>query len=165
MIFVALGSNLASPHFGDSQATLEAALSRIAKTDGFRILRHSRWYQSPAWPPSDQPSFVNGVAELASELAPDQVMGALHDIEVAFGRTRKRVNEARILDLDLLTYHDLVSEEGAWPLLPHPRMAERAFVLRPLAEVAPQWRHPVLGETAAVLLSRLDAHQVAGPLD
>jgi 2-amino-4-hydroxy-6-hydroxymethyldihydropteridine diphosphokinase len=105
------------------------------------------------------------VAELASELAPDQVMGALHDIEVAFGRTRKRVNEARILDLDLLTYHDLVSEEGAWPLLPHPRMAERAFVLRPLAEVAPQWRHPVLGETAAVMLSRLDAPQVAEPLD
>ena len=165
MIFVALGSNLASPRFGDSQATLEAALSRIAKTEGFRLLRRSRWYQSPAWPPSDQPNFVNGVAEVASELAPDQVMGALHDIEVAFGRTRKRVNEARILDLDLLTYHDLVSEEGAWPLLPHPRMAERAFVLRPLAEVAPQWRHPVLGETAAVLLSRLDAPQVAEPLD
>jgi len=164
VIFIALGSNLASPRYGDSRATLEAALGQIDESRGLCLLRRSRWYQSAPWPPSDQPFYINGVAEVASELAPDQVMAALHAIEAAFGRTRQVVNEARILDLDLLTFHDLVTEEDAWPVLPHPRMAERVFVLRPLAELAPQWRHPVRGETAATLLSRLDASQSAEPL-
>lgn len=159
MILIALGSNLSHSCHGDSQAVVEAAVARVGATAGIDLLRRSSWYRTAPWPPADQPDFVNGAIAVASDLGPAEILGALHEIEDDFGRTRTQVNEARILDLDLLTYHDLVSDPEDWPLIPHPRMAERAFVLAPLAEVAPEWRHPVSGKSAAALLAALGEGQ------
>ncbi|HMB75603.1 MAG TPA: 2-amino-4-hydroxy-6-hydroxymethyldihydropteridine diphosphokinase [Kiloniellaceae bacterium] len=156
MILIALGSNLPHPTYGDSRAVLTAAVARIGETPGFVLGRRSSWYRTAPWPPSDQPDYVNGVVEIAGDLGPEATMRALHAIEDEFGRTRTQVNAARILDLDLLAYDDFVSPPGAWPQVPHPRLAERVFVLAPLAELAPAWRHPVLGRSAAALLAALD---------
>jgi 2-amino-4-hydroxy-6-hydroxymethyldihydropteridine diphosphokinase len=116
-------------------------------------------------PPSDQPRFINGVAEVATELAPAELLERLHRIEAAFGRVRLQSNEARVLDLDLLAYRGCISAPGASPILPHPRLAERAFVVLPLAELAPDWRHPVSGLSAAGLVGRLPAGRTAWAIE
>jgi 2-amino-4-hydroxy-6-hydroxymethyldihydropteridine diphosphokinase len=115
-------------------------------------------------PPSDQPWFVNAVASLETGLSPAELLAKLHEIEAAFGRTRLGRNEARVLDLDLLTYHGRVSAPGESPVLPHPRLAERAFVVLPLAELAPGWQHPVSGLSASQLASRLSSAETVEPL-
>ena len=105
------------------------------------MVARSRLFESPPWPqPSDQPWYVNAVARIETALAPEKLLARLHDIEREFGRVRGVANEARTLDLDLLDYDGLV-RAGA-PTLPHPRLADRAFVLLPLRDVAPEWRHP-----------------------
>jgi 2-amino-4-hydroxy-6-hydroxymethyldihydropteridine diphosphokinase len=142
MIVVALGANLPSPVHGGPRETLEAALVALDRA-GLRVVARSDWYETAPVPVSDQPWYVNGVAIVASPLPAAEVLGVLHRIEAAFGRVRIAVNAPRVLDLDLLAYGDEVSTD--WPLLPHPRLHARAFVLRPLADVAPAWRHPVLG--------------------
>ncbi len=97
--------------------------------------------------------FVNAVASVETTLKPQSLMTALHTIETYFGRVRTRSNGPRTLDLDLLDYDGRV-EEG-WPVLPHPRIRERAFVLVPLADVAPDWRHPLTGHLLEELLEAL----------
>lgn len=163
MILIGLGANLASPEFGPPPESLEAALRMIAER-GARIIAHSRWYRSAPVPPSDQPWFVNGVAAVETSLEPAALLRVLHDVEARFGRVRRERNEARALDLDLLVYDDRVSAEGETPVLPHPRLHERAFVLRPLAEIAPHWRHPRLGRTVAALIADLPADAGAEPI-
>jgi 2-amino-4-hydroxy-6-hydroxymethyldihydropteridine diphosphokinase len=156
MILLGLGANLPSLAYGPPRATLQGALSRLPDY-GVTVLARSSWYESPAVPPSAQPRFVNAVASLATELAPEALLDGLHALEARLGRRRRRRWEARVADLDLLGYHDLVRGPGPdSPLeLPHPRMSERAFVLRPLVELAADWRHPVSGLTAAALLAAL----------
>ena len=150
MILLGLGANLVHPRHGSPRATLEAALTAI-EAAGARVAARSPWYRSAPYPPSDQPFFVNGIAALESDLPPAGLLALLHGVEAAFGRVRRARNEARVLDLDLLAYHDRVSGLGEVPVLPHPRLAERAFVVLPLAELAPDWVHPVSGRTAAEL--------------
>ena len=157
-ILIALGANLPSPRFGAPRATLEAALATIA-AKGVRILRRSSWWESEPVPASDQPWYVNGVAAVATALEPVALLRLLHGVEAEFGRIRGARNEARLLDLDLLAYGDRRREGPEPPLLPHPRLADRAFVLLPLAEVAPDWRHPVSQETVRQLIARLPAGQ------
>lgn len=170
LIFLGLGANLPSPEHGSPQATLEAALVDI-EAAGQAVVERSRWYRSRPQPPAAQPWFVNAVAILDSGLAPLALMALLHDVERRFGRRRGRRWEARVIDLDLLAYNDLIlgSEEGPGApgdlILPHPRLHERAFVLRPLAELAPHWRHPRSGLSVAQLIGRLSPDQVAEPLD
>ena len=115
-------------------------------------MRRSRWYMSQPVPPSDQPWYVNGVVAVETALAPPALLEALLAVEAGFGRRRSAPNAARTLDLDLLDYDgtQCVSERL---VLPHPRLHERRFVLAPLAEIAPQWRHPRSGKTAAELLA------------
>ena len=163
MILIALGANLESPEFGPPPKSLEAALRLIAER-GPRIVARSRWYRSAPVPPSDQPWFVNGVAAVETVLEPVALLQVLHDVEARFGRVRRERNEARVLDLDLLAYDDRVSAEGETPILPHPRLQDRAFVLRPIAEVAPYWRHPRLNRTATELLAALPPESTAEPL-
>jgi 2-amino-4-hydroxy-6-hydroxymethyldihydropteridine diphosphokinase len=160
MILIALGANLASPEFGGPPGSLETALRLLEEIEGVRALRRSRWYRSAPVPTSDQPWYVNGVAEVETARSPADLLAALHRIEARFGRVRGEHNAARVLDLDLIAYDDCVSAPGAAPPeLPHPRMHERAFVLLPLAEIAPSWRHPRLGRTAEEMVQALPAGQ------
>ena len=103
----------------------------------------SPWYRTAPVPASDQPWYVNAVAEVASELPADALLAELHAVEAAFGRARTVPNAARPIDLDLLDFHGEIAAGGPGrATLPHPRMTDRAFVLRPLADLAPDWRHP-----------------------
>lgn len=151
MILVGLGSNLPSSA-GDPRATCQAALAAFPEV-GIIVDAVSPWYESAPQPRSEQGWFTNAVAAVTTGLSPVELMVALHRIEARFGRVRSVANAARTLDLDLLAYGDIVLE-GALTL-PHPRMAERAFVLAPLRDLAPGWRHPVLGQPAVDLLARL----------
>ena len=158
-VIVALGGNLARDG-APVQAVLEAALARFAE-EGMEVVKRSAWWRSAAWPDPDAPPFLNGVAIVRTELAPIDVMEALLRLETAFGRRRGEPNAPRTLDLDLIAYgRDVIDAPGL--VLPHPRAAERRFVMGPLAEIAPEWRHPVLGETAAELAAKAavgaDAH-------
>ena len=148
MILIALGANLPSAE-GETYVTLRAALERL-KAYGIEVVKHSRFYRSSAWPDPSDPPFVNAVAELRTSLSPADLLRVLHEIEDEFGRERGRKNAPRTLDLDLIDY-DGRREEGP-PQLPHPRMETRAFVLVPLADVAPHWRHPVSGKSVSELL-------------
>ena len=153
VILIGIGANLPGAH-GSPRETCEAALEELGRR-GVAILRASRWYESAPVPISDQPWFVNGVAEVATAVSPHALLALLHDVERAFGRVRGARNAARTLDIDLLDYDGMVVAEAGGLELPHPRMAARAFVLVPLAEIAPQWRHPVSKLTAAQLIAGL----------
>lgn len=149
MIYVALGANMASPA-GPPAVTLARALELMPK-HRIEVAAVSPFYRTPAWPDASDPPFVNAVAEVQTQLLPGELLKALLTIEKAFGRVRKKPNEPRTLDLDLIDYGGLVSDTEQLSL-PHPRMHERAFVLRPLADVAPGWRHPDTGEAISDLL-------------
>ena len=164
MKLIALGSNLDHPKFGPPKATCEAAMVAIGDA-GVKLVKRSRWYRSEPVPPSDQPWFINGVICVECELSPGDLLALLHRIEAEFGRERRTRNQARVLDLDLIAYDDRMSAPGETPVLPHPRMAERAFVLRPLADIAPDWRHPASGRTLADLLRDLPSEGGIEPLD
>ena len=165
MILIGLGANLPSVEFGAPPASLEAALGLLQQS-GVALVRRSRWYRTAPVPISDQPWFVNGVAAIETALDPAALLALMQTIEGRFGRVRRERNAARVLDLDLLDYAGRVSEpHDPPPILPHPRLAERAFVLRPLAEVAPRWRHPATGAAIADLLRRLPPGQAAEPMN
>jgi 2-amino-4-hydroxy-6-hydroxymethyldihydropteridine diphosphokinase len=150
-IFVALGANIPSAA-GPPEMTLKAALVALARS-GIQILGVSAFYKTAAWPDPGDPPFVNAVAALETDLQPFALLGLLHEVETAYGRKRSAKNAPRSLDLDLLDYRGRV-EEGP-PILPHPRLAERRFVLEPLRDVAPGWRHPQTGRTVEELLAGL----------
>ncbi|MEO5336635.1 MAG: 2-amino-4-hydroxy-6-hydroxymethyldihydropteridine diphosphokinase [Magnetospirillum sp. WYHS-4] len=156
MILVALGANLDSPRFGPPQRTLEAALAALEGA-GVRVAARSRWFRSAPVPASDQPWFVNGVVRVESGLEPVDLLALLHGIEADFGRVRSLAGAPRVLDLDLLDYEGRVMVQGL--VLPHPRLNERAFVLLPLQEVAPAWRHPSSGLSVDDLIAALPAGQ------
>lgn len=159
-IFVALGANLPSVEHGAPRATLEAALQFLAR-EGVRILKRSSWWQSAAQPVSEQPDFINGVVELDTALAADQLLALLHRIEASVGRVRQARWEARVLDLDLIDYRGLeLQGEGGGPILPHPRMQERLFVLLPLQEIAPDWRDPVSGAGIEALIAQANPMKI-----
>jgi len=159
MILVGLGANLPSPSHGGPLETCAAALDSLAAEGEVRVAVRSRWYRSRPVPASDQPWFVNAVARVETVLGPEALLARLHAIERRFGRMRGARNAARSLDLDLLAFHDRIRRGGPPPELPHPRMHQRAFVLVPLVEIAPDWRHPVLGCKASDLLADLPPGQ------
>lgn len=160
MILIGLGSNLAGEPYGSPREVCVAAMAAL-EARGLRILSRSSWFRTAPVPASDQPWFVNGVASVATPLDPGELLALLHEVEADFGRVRRVRNEARVLDLDLLAHGDVVADGREGPLLPHPRLHERAFVLLPLAEVAPDWRHPRSGRSVAELIRDLpDGQQV-----
>jgi len=163
LIFIGVGANLRSPQYGPPRTTCGAALDALAR-EGLTIVRRSHWYRSAPWPASMQPWYVNGVVQVDTELPPGALLDLLLTTETRFGRRRGLRNAARILDLDLLAFNDLVTDPAARPAVPHPRMHERAFVLLPLAEIAADWRHPGSGKAIADLIAALPPDQVAHPM-
>lgn len=137
---------------GAPQRTLTAALNHLA-ANGVNIEAVSPYYVTPAWPDPSDPPFVNAVARVATGLQPSELMELLHATELAFGRVRATRNAPRTLDLDLLDYDGLV--QAGPPVLPHPRLAQRAFVLVPLADIAPDWVQPGTGKSVRELLAAL----------
>ncbi|WP_324751496.1 2-amino-4-hydroxy-6-hydroxymethyldihydropteridine diphosphokinase [Roseovarius sp. Pro17] len=176
-ILVALGGNLPS-EVGSPADTLRVALGALAD-EGAQVLAVSAFYATPCFPAGAGPDYVNAAARLAMNASPDEVLAMLHRIEARFGRERVQRWGRRTLDLDLIAYGAQVlpdvqtyAEWRALPpatqeqrapdrlILPHPRMHERAFVLIPLADVAPDWRHPVLGVTVREMVARLPVDAV-----
>jgi 2-amino-4-hydroxy-6-hydroxymethyldihydropteridine diphosphokinase len=167
MILLGLGGNLPSRRFGAPQATLEAALLALEER-AVRVRRRSRWYRTRPVPDDGQPWYVNGVAELETVLPPHELLARALEVESAFGRVRRRRWAPRVIDLDILAYHDHENwgaVPAVAPIVPHPRLHERAFVLVPLVELAPGWRHPVFGRTAAELLAALPTGQFVAELE
>ena len=150
---IALGSNLDS-RFGDREANLREAVRRVGELG--RVTAVSSFYDTEPVGLVEQPRFLNGALLLETNLKPMKLMRGLLEVERAMGRDRTAsvAKGPRVIDLDLLLYGDWVlwSEEL---MLPHPAMGERRFVLEPLAEIAPEWVHPVSGVTVLRMLERL----------
>jgi 2-amino-4-hydroxy-6-hydroxymethyldihydropteridine diphosphokinase len=150
---IALGSNL-----GDSLATLDGALTVLAHTPGIALVARSHWYLTKAVGPP-QPDYLNGCALLQVTLTPQALLETLLQTEAKFGRIRRERWGARTLDLDLLLFDDVVLDTPKLQI-PHPRMTERAFVLVPLAEIAPDWIEPISGNAIAALVQTVDCSEV-----
>ena len=157
-VYIGLGANLPSPEHGTPRETLEAA-TRALEARGLAIVARSAFYESEPVPVSDQPWYLNAVIEVATDRDPSGTLALLHSVENAFGRVRAVRNEPRVLDLDLLDHRGIVRNGPESPLLPHPRLMDRAFVLMPLSDIAPHWRHPVSGRSIAELLESLPEGQ------
>ncbi|MDR9402275.1 MAG: 2-amino-4-hydroxy-6-hydroxymethyldihydropteridine diphosphokinase [Halothece sp. Uz-M2-17] len=154
---IALGSNL-----GDSQQILEQAIHQLDSDPKIKIRSVSSWYETLPVGPA-QPNYLNGCAVLTTSLSPSELLAVLLKIETQFGRVRQERWGARTLDLDLILYDDWVVETECLQV-PHPRMRERAFVLVPLAEIAPNWIDPITGRAIAQLKEIIDCSGIVHQL-
>ncbi len=159
-VFVALGCNDKGP-WPDARALLEAALARF-RPEGIDVIARSGWWSSAAWPDPSQPPFLNGVVMVRTEHHPYALMQALGRIEDAFGRRRSVLNAPRTLDLDLIAFGRLAGDLDGL-ILPHPRAAQRRFVMGPLAEIAPEWVHPTEGKVALQMATAAEIGSDARP--
>lgn len=151
---IALGSNL-----GNRQLQLDLAVEKIRLIPQTTLIAHSKWHETDPVGGPPQGKFLNGAAMLETSLPPQDLLQALLAIETQLGRPASREKWGpRVVDLDLLSYGDQILQLPGLEI-PHPRMAERPFVLIPLAEIAPEWKHPILKKTAMELLR--DAHRTA----
>lgn len=151
MIYLALGSNL-SGAFASSEALMEAAIARLSRAR-LRVHARSPLYQTPPVGPAGQAAYVNAVLAVSSNLAPLGLLAECHAIEAEFGRRRRVKWGPRTLDIDILDYRGQRCQHRID--LQHPRLAQRGFVLQPLRQIAPAWRHPVSGRHIEQLLADL----------
>ena len=164
MILIGVGSNIPGPQGATPRQNCHNAVKVLADA-GLAITGRSRWYRSSPVPPSDQPWFINGVIAVeAVGVEPGPLLELFHEIELDFGRRRAQPNAPRPLDLDILDFAGRVSGPNDALVLPHPRMHQRAFVLLPLSEIAPDWRHPVSGISVFDLIADLPDDQFAEPV-
>lgn len=177
-MLIALGGNLS----GQKDSPLEYVQDAMCdfSQSGIEVAARSKVYRTPCFPPGAGPDFVNAAIVCVTDRPPALIMKTLHEIESRAGRARAQRWEPRVLDLDLLAVGDMICPDISrfrdWAgldlqdqmrlapgelILPHPRMHERAFVLVPLMDVAPDWRHPVLGKTVAEMHAALDPADLA----
>ncbi len=163
LALIGVGANLPGPDGRSALETCRAAIQMMGLLPNMRVAGVSRWYESAPMPPSGQPPYVNAVVALAADpgvtIDPAALLARLMEVEAACGRARSTPNAARTLDLDIIAIGGMV-RDAPDPILPHPRAHLRAFVLAPLSDVAPDWVHPVLGRTAAVLLAELPLQEI-----
>ncbi|WP_271086232.1 2-amino-4-hydroxy-6-hydroxymethyldihydropteridine diphosphokinase [Brevundimonas sp. NIBR11] len=160
-VIVALGCNDKGA-WSSCREALEAALARFRR-EGVDILARSSWWASQAWPDPSDPPFLNGVVIVRTAHDPHALMAILGRIEDIFGRRRSVPNAPRTLDLDLIAYGREQGDcEGL--ILPHPRAADRLFVMGPIAEIAPEWRHPESGRAASAMAGSATVGRDAHPL-
>lgn len=156
--FVALGANLPAPDGKTARATGQAAIEALRGLPGLRLAALSPWYETAAIPPGG-PDYINAVARLDGSVPPEILLRWLQAIEHRAGRVRSTQNAPRTLDLDIIAMDDLLRDSPD-PILPHPRAHLRAFVLRPLADIAPDWQHPRSGQSVQALLAALPPQQI-----
>lgn len=159
MILVAIGANLPGPDGAPPLDTCRRAAAALGRLPGYDLQALSKWYETAPIPPSGQPPYVNGVARLTGPVEPANLLALLQSIEQREGRVRGIVNAPRTLDLDIVAIGELI-RTAPDPVLPHPRAHLRAFVLVPLADVAPDWVHPVLGQPVQALIEALPPQQI-----
>lgn len=156
MILLGLGANLPSD-FGSPEETIKRCIGDLPSY-GITVLKASSVWESAPVPISDQPWYKNAVCLIETEHTPQDLLNIIQNIEHDFGRIRSIRNAARVIDLDLLAYNDIISDNKLLEL-PHPRMHERAFVLLPLQEIASDWTHPVTRKTLSALIKNLPEDQ------
>lgn len=162
-IYIALGANQSAQYNGGTVSPAETFLLAIVQLQqsGVDLVGASNLWQSPAWPdPNAQPSYINAVIKVRTELEPIELLALLKSTEAAFGRMDAERNAPRPLDLDILDYNGQVLENKAL-ILPHSRMLDRPFVLFPLAEVAPSWTDPIKKRAISEWIARLKLADVA----
>ena len=151
-VFIALGTNL-----GDRLANLRSAIESLAQD--VLVTRESTIYETPPWGYTEQPAFLNMVVESATNLNPQDLLDYLKKREDELGRVESFRYGPRQIDLDILFYEDLILSEDALQI-PHPRLHERAFVLVPLADLAPDLEHPILKKSVQILLNEVDTSEI-----
>jgi 2-amino-4-hydroxy-6-hydroxymethyldihydropteridine diphosphokinase len=159
MILIAIGANLPGPQGLSPMETCLAAVGHLRAIAGLRFVALSPWYRTTAIPRAAQPDYCNAVIRLDGVIEPAALLAQLHTIEALYGRERGERNAPRTLDLDLIDLNGTIRATPA-PILPHPRAHLRAFVLRPILDVAPGWRHPVLRQNVATLLAELPPQNI-----
>ena len=151
-VYIALGTNL-----GDRLANLHAAIRSLSPK--IKVLAKSHVYETPPWGYENQPAFLNMVVKAETELGPESLLKHLKQLEVELGREQNFRWGPRLIDLDILFYDNLVIDTP--PLVvPHSRLQERAFVLVPLADVAPDLMHPILRKSVSQLLAEVNAQEI-----
>ncbi len=159
MIIIGIGANLPGPNGSTPRETCDAATTEIKNLPHLRFIAASPWYRTAPIPASDQPDYCNGVIRMDGEISPLDLLETLQAIETRFNRTRAEPNAPRTLDLDIIDLNNII--RAIPPVtLPHPRAHRRAFVLRPLVDVAPGWRHPTLRRSVTALLADLGGQTV-----
>ena len=155
MILIALGSNISGP-WGSPEQSVQHAMQALNR-DGLKLVRASRLLLTAPFGKPNQPPFVNAVARIETHLPPSALLQKLHAIERTAGRRRATRWGPRTLDLDIVDYHGLIRSSGKL-ILPHPGIPERIFVLKPIAELAGEWRHPASHLSAQEMLRRLKGY-------
>ena len=164
MIYLGIGSNLPTSAYGAPANNCRAAIEQLGRR-GLDATICSPFYETAPVPASDQPWYVNCVIGVAhATLSPREALAACLAVETELGRVRTVRNAARVVDIDLIDWHGQVIDEPPDLIIPHPRMADRAFVLYPLADIAPDWRHPRLDRPIADLIAQLPPGQTIKPL-
>jgi 2-amino-4-hydroxy-6-hydroxymethyldihydropteridine diphosphokinase len=159
MILIAFGANLPGAAGQSPRETCRTAAASLREIAGLTFIALSGWYRTQALPTGDQPDYCNGVIRFEGDADPADLLTDCLQLEQVFARTRDGPNAARTLDIDLIDINGLL-RDAPDPILPHPRAHLRGFVLRPIMDVAPGWRHPVLRQSVSTLLSDLPPQRV-----
>ncbi|MEE2705199.1 MAG: 2-amino-4-hydroxy-6-hydroxymethyldihydropteridine diphosphokinase [Pseudomonadota bacterium] len=162
MIIIAFGANLNS-HVGSPMVTIKSAISAL-QSRGIIFVKYSRFFETTPVPPSNNRNYINSVAIIETQMNPYELLNACHEVELMYGRERSYKNSPRTIDIDILAYNNIVIKNRKIQI-PHPRLHEREFVMIPLGEIAPNWKHPFLNISISELISNLETNNKVFPLD